>query len=288
MLYTRSLILFWLFLGFLHEPANAVSRIKLVAATPQALSVSLTWEWRGAHIGRSGKLDIQWSNCNTAFNPLVTFSSPPRVGTLSVTVPTTGEYCFRARASRSGRWVARTRALHVSLESLDTGDDLPPYNPDPSDGGSPTDPPPPPGSGWLVTPQVELAATLSECPSGFEQAALAEINVGRSAAGLSALQYSRDLWIAARMHASDMALNGVLSHTGWDRFFQRTAFNWIAQNIAVNIGDGVSLARAWLESPPHRASILDPRAHFAGIACVADANGAFWSTQYLASAAAPA
>ena len=286
-LYTRHLLLFLLCLGFCARDAEGLSRIKLKAAPPQALSVNLSWDWRGARIASSEKLDIQWSNCNTAFNPLITFSSPPRYGTLSVTVPTTGEYCFRARASRSGRWVARTRAVRVSLETDDLGGDLALPGP-PTDGTTPSDPPPPKGNGWLITPTIELPATISDCPLGFEESALAEINVGRAAASLPALQYSRDLWIAARMHSSAMALNGVLSHDGWDRFFVRTAFGWIAQNIAVNIGDGVTLAHAWLESPPHRASILDARARFAGIACVIDARGAIWSTQYLASAEAPA
>jgi len=285
-LYIRSALLLFIVLGWFSEPALANARIKLVAAKPQALSVRLTWNWRGARSSSSERLDFQWSNCNAAYVSLISFSSPPSSGSLLVTAPATGEYCFRARAGRSGRWIAHTRRVRVTLESLDLGNDIVVPNPEPTD-GFPQDPPPKSGNGWLVAPTVQLPDTILECPVGFEEAALLQINAARSAASLPPLQYSRDLWIAARMHSSTMALNAVLSHDGWDRIFERTAFGWIAQNIAVNIGDGSTLAQAWLESPPHRASILDGRARFSGIACVVDAKGAIWSTQYLASAGAP-
>lgn len=262
----------------------AASRINLIAE-PAYQSINLVWELHGNRAPEKGRLAIQWSNCASKYNRLLSLAKPSNAGSVTVNVSSGGEYCFRARVVRDGRLVARTRAVHVLLPIEDPIIEDPSNPPDVQPTVEPTQPPS--GKGWRVTPTTQLPSTISECPLGFEAAALAEINLGRAAALLPPLQFSTDLWVAARMHSSDMALKDELTHQGWDRFFEVTAFNWIAQNIAVSFKDGVSLARAWLASPPHRASILDVRAHYAGIACVVDQRGTIWSTQYLASSAAP-
>jgi Cysteine-rich secretory protein family len=100
------------------------------------------------------------------------------------------------------------------------------------------------------------------------------LNQERANAGLEPLAWDNALADAAQHHADRMVRGGALSHqySGETDLAQRAAqsgarFQTIAENIA--LGDSPqTISTQWMDSPPHRANILDPRLNAVGIAIV--------------------
>lgn len=103
-------------------------------------------------------------------------------------------------------------------------------------------------------------------------------NRDRAAAGLPALHWDNSLAASARQHAQLMAQKRALSHqfpgelAMQDRARQNGAhFSLIAENVA----EGPSVAglhAQWMNSPHHRANILDSEMNAVGIAIVQSGN----------------
>ncbi|WP_231510397.1 CAP domain-containing protein [Fischerella sp. PCC 9605] len=99
----------------------------------------------------------------------------------------------------------------------------------------------------------------------FEKQVLDLTNQERAKAGLQPLKGNAELDYAADKYAEDMSERGVLSHTGpdgsqpWDR---AKAVGYEAQTMGENIAAGQKtpeqVVQAWMNSPGHRANILNP------------------------------
>jgi hypothetical protein len=91
-----------------------------------------------------------------------------------------------------------------------------------------------------------------------------ETNHSRTAGGLSTLHENPLLDAAAQAKANDMAANNYFAHTSpagltpW-HWFQTVGydFNYAGENLAVNFSDSQDVTNAWMNSPEHRANILD-------------------------------
>lgn len=88
-------------------------------------------------------------------------------------------------------------------------------------------------------------------------------NADRGTAGLPQLRYNPVLEKAAQAKANDMAARGYFSHTTPDgaapwRFFQQAGYLYLraGENLAVNFSDSKDVETAWMNSPTHRANIL--------------------------------
>jgi hypothetical protein len=141
----------------------------------------------------------------------------------------------------------------------------------------------------LLTPTLHAATP---------QASAADItlwnaaNRDRAAAGLTPLQWDPALAAAAHQHALHMAQMNTLSHQFpgeppmQDRARQAGArFSLIAENVAE--GPSVTgLHTQWMNSPPHRANLLDPELNSVGISVVQSGNMLFAVEDF--SAAVPA
>jgi uncharacterized protein YkwD len=106
--------------------------------------------------------------------------------------------------------------------------------------------------------------------AALARASLCLVNRERRKRGLRPLRANRRLARAARRHAADMLRHGYFSHqsrsganfvsrirrTG----YLRRAHAWlVGENIALGRGRSTTpaaIVRAWMHSPPHRASIL--------------------------------
>jgi uncharacterized protein YkwD len=98
----------------------------------------------------------------------------------------------------------------------------------------------------------------------FEKQVLELTNQERAKAGLQPLKGNAELDYAADKYAEDMSERGVLSHTGpdgsqpWDR---AKAVGYEAQSMGENIAAGQKtpeqVVQAWMNSPGHRANILN-------------------------------
>ena len=110
--------------------------------------------------------------------------------------------------------------------------------------------------------------------SAAEQELLRRTNQEREKAGAPALEWNQWLTQAARQHAQEMARRGGLSHRfeGEPSLRDRLAatplrFDASAENLA--FGDEVDdIHRGWMNSPGHRANILNPKYNAIGIAVV--------------------
>ncbi|TVR44692.1 MAG: CAP domain-containing protein [Planctomycetota bacterium] len=94
---------------------------------------------------------------------------------------------------------------------------------------------------------------------------LAAVNGQRTALGLQPLRWHRKLEIASLKHADDMLANDYFSHTGLDGStpgmrVSRENYNFITvgENIAMGYTSITAVMNAWMNSPGHRANILNP------------------------------
>jgi hypothetical protein len=100
------------------------------------------------------------------------------------------------------------------------------------------------------------------------------VNAARSSAGLPAYSYASDLTAAARGQAERMAASGELYHNpnlasevgGWSR---------IGENVAY-AGDWRSAHDVLMNSPDHRAQILDSGYTQMGVGTAVGDDGTFW------------
>jgi uncharacterized protein YkwD len=112
-----------------------------------------------------------------------------------------------------------------------------------------------------------------------EAGLVAQINSVRAAYHLSRLQVDRRLVRAARSHSRDMLRRQYFAHGDFARRIAtfRVRGRYFAENLVW--GSGVLSAETeveqWLESPPHRANLLDPRLRRVGVATPVGSFGGF-------------
>ena len=98
-------------------------------------------------------------------------------------------------------------------------------------------------------------------------------NENREYDELGTLAYSETLTQAAQAKAHDMAEKGYFAHTspdGIDPWFWFNeagyTFSYAGENLAINFADSADVEQAWMESPGHRANILNEKFTEIGIA----------------------
>jgi hypothetical protein len=115
-------------------------------------------------------------------------------------------------------------------------------------------------------------------------------NHARAARGLAPLKWSNTLARAAHQHALRMAAQNTLSHQfpGEPGMVERASqagarFGSLAENVAVG-PSAESVHQQWMNSPPHRANLLDAKLDSVGIA-VAEHNGSLFAVEDFSLAA---
>jgi hypothetical protein len=109
-----------------------------------------------------------------------------------------------------------------------------------------------------VLPQSKLFGIIEE------NVLVDETNQNRAANNLPNFQVSPLLQEAAQEKANDEARNGYFAHTSpqgltpW-YWFQQVGYNfdYAGENLAVNFSDSEDVTTAWMNSPEHRANILN-------------------------------
>jgi uncharacterized protein YkwD len=98
-------------------------------------------------------------------------------------------------------------------------------------------------------------------------------NSDRDTENLGTLTISPKLVVAAQAKADDMAAKGYFAHnspeglTSWHWFSEADySFSYAGENLAVNFSDSEDVERAWMQSPTHRANIMNGRFTEIGIA----------------------
>lgn len=97
-------------------------------------------------------------------------------------------------------------------------------------------------------------------------------NVSRVSFGLNQLTFNSKLEKAAQAKADDMLQKGYFAHTApdgktpWD-FIANAGYNYISagENLAVNFSEAEDVETAWMNSPGHKANILNKNFEEIGI-----------------------
>ncbi|MFG2297286.1 CAP domain-containing protein [Streptomyces sp. NPDC048603] len=120
--------------------------------------------------------------------------------------------------------------------------------------------------------------------SAEETAVLNLVNQERAAVGCPAVRANPPLAALAGAFSKDMAVRGFFDHTDpdgrtpWDRAAQAGLSGMAAENIARGQGDAASVMKGWMNSPGHRANILNCEYRTLGVGMY-DAPGGPWWTQ---------
>jgi uncharacterized protein YkwD len=153
-------------------------------------------------------------------------------------------------------------------------------------------------------PGPELAPDVATM-AAVMQATLCLVNAERIDRGLARLTSNTRLATAAQRYARDMVVGGYFSHTGRDgsdfatrlrRVGYIPAFGaWaIGENLAWGTGalaTPAAIVRAWMNSPGHRANVLEPRYREIGLGIAignpagAEGGGATYATEFGATTA---
>jgi uncharacterized protein YkwD len=123
---------------------------------------------------------------------------------------------------------------------------------------------------WGATPATETKSDqLALLP--IEQNIIECTNAERARHGLPALEVDQQLMESARQHATWMTLNQRMVHTSRP----------VAENIAMGQPDSQQAVRSWMNSPGHRANILNPGHGRIGVAAYRTVAGTiYWCQQF--------
>lgn len=122
--------------------------------------------------------------------------------------------------------------------------------------------------------------------NAFEQEVVKLTNAERTKAGLSPLQTDDKLMAAAREKSQDMQSNNYFSHTSptFGSPFDRMkalgiAYKSAGENIAQGQRSPQEVVQAWMDSPGHRANILNGKFTHIGVGYVKSGN--YWTQQFI-------
>ena len=130
-----------------------------------------------------------------------------------------------------------------------------------------------PGTCWgVIEPMKRACCLFAVCfflfsaivHADFESEVLDRVNDERAAEGLGPLRYDASLTAAARDHSQDMGLNDYFDHTSQDgrspgNRITAAGYSWntYGENIAAGYATPAAVVSGWMNSPGHRANILN-------------------------------
>jgi uncharacterized protein YkwD len=147
------------------------------------------------------------------------------------------------------------------------------------------------GLGGMLPRCVPIAQSSGPTtPTSSECTALA--NKERASAGLTALAENGALLNAATEHSTFQAKSNTMTHTGsgGSSLGQRLSnagyqYSIGAENVAMGYGNCADVIKGWMNSPGHRANILNAKVSEIGVSAVAASNGSIYWTMDLGSRA---
>jgi uncharacterized protein YkwD len=136
--------------------------------------------------------------------------------------------------------------------------------------------------------------TTNTTTSTFVERVVSLTNAFRQQFGLQPLTLNAKLTTAAQIHSQNMAMQDFFSHTGvdgtqpWDRM-TAAGYRWsqAAENIAAGQQTPEAVVDAWINSPGHRANILNANLREIGVGYYELANdtgsvnyGRYWTQDF--------
>lgn len=139
----------------------------------------------------------------------------------------------------------------------------------------------------LIYPgQILNIPTTSSSVTSFEQEVIRLVNEIREENGLRSLTYDWELARVARYKSQDMRDNRYFSHTSpvYGSPFQMMksfgiSYRSAGENIAKGYATPEAVVEGWMNSPGHRANILNSSFTHIGVGYVAD--GRYWTQMFI-------
>lgn len=260
----KAKLLIGLNLGVLMTTIALPVQAALIVGAPQQLSGSVV------RISSSGSVSAPPSNTTSATQPTIIQSQPSTQTPTSQTVPSS----ITIGASPSSNY---TNVISLKNNSQTSKASTAPSTPANTTTTPPTAPTAPSAPAANLIPPV--SALTAE-----EQQMVDMINQERLAAGLSPVIADLRLTAVGRTKANDMKENNYFSHTSptygspWAMMqMAGLTVRWAGENISGNKSVTASMS-ALMQSPGHRANILDPRFTHVGVGI---AYGTAYGTLYV-------
>jgi uncharacterized protein YkwD len=146
--------------------------------------------------------------------------------------------------------------------------------------------------GLLSTEQAGAASAPAPAVPDLLAQVIDRVNAARAAAGCPALVPNDTLMQIAQAHSQDMAIHDFFEHDGSDGRtpFQRMQdvgyrFRRAAENVAAGVRSAADVVDLWMNSPGHRANILNCQLRETGVGYVADPGdrlkyGSYWTQDF--------
>ncbi|GAU70127.1 membrane protein CrgA [Streptomyces sp. NBRC 110611] len=125
-----------------------------------------------------------------------------------------------------------------------------------------------------------------DAPPSAAERVLALVNQERARAGCSPVTADRKLGALAQRFSDDMARRGFFGHTDpdgdtpWDRARDLGIDNLGGENLARGQADAEAVMETWLDSPGHRANILNCEYRTLGVGARFGPGGPWWTQEF--------
>lgn len=148
-------------------------------------------------------------------------------------------------------------------------------------------PPTPTPPKATATPRVPSAPAAQPAPMSTTAQVVALVNEERGAAGCGPLKEDTQLTDAAQRHSEDMAARDYFEHTNPDgadpgQRVTDAGYRWstYGENIARGQQTAASVMESWMNSPGHRANILNCAFKDIGIGIHKGPGGPWWTQDF--------
>ncbi|MFJ3632260.1 CAP domain-containing protein [Streptomyces sp. NPDC090112] len=162
--------------------------------------------------------------------------------------------------------------------------------PEPSKPAAPASPEAPssPAPRPTATPEPSASATRPSLTghSAEEDAVVTLVNQARAQAGCGPVRANPPLASLAGAFSKDMATRGFFGHddpdgnTPWDRAAKAGIGGLAGENIARGQGDADAVMKAWMNSPGHKANILNCEFRTLGVGVYVADGGPWWTQDF--------
>ncbi|MER7006490.1 CAP domain-containing protein [Dactylosporangium sp. NPDC000555] len=163
-------------------------------------------------------------------------------------------------------------------------------SPAPSPSPTPTTRATSPSPTKQTTPPAKPKSTTATAPAGnsaYEAQVLAIVNVERAKAGCQPLADNAKLRAAAYKHSADMATRNYFSHdtpegVSFATRITNEGYRWsnAAENIAKGQRTPEDVMNAWMNSPGHRANILNCKLKDLGVGLAYQGKSPIWTQDF--------
>ncbi|MFG2132003.1 CAP domain-containing protein [Streptomyces sp. NPDC048751] len=147
-------------------------------------------------------------------------------------------------------------------------------------------PQPTPSRKATKEPQRSSAPGAVSAEAAAEAEVLKLVNEERAKVGCSAVAANSSLTELAEAFSEDMAARGFFDHTDpdgaspWDRAAKAGITNLGGENIARGQADAAAVMEAWMNSPGHRANILNCDFKTLGVGVHYGSGGPWWTQDF--------